>query len=119
MDNVQQPHDLPTSRFIPTEQITDDDIRRVVGELIEATGRTSFYGIVCDNAWWDLDEFEIITDYAPRQFCRGGWIKGDGWEVRLIDADDPIVYVPLDVVEDFETEQGLYLFPIEHRPEAN
>ena len=110
---------LPACILLPTDEITHEDLEKSIRSFIELTGRTSFYAVTADSAWWDLDEWEIITDYDPNRFYRGGWIKGDGWIIRLIDADDPTIYVPPDVEEDYEAEPGLYIFPTGSRPQAN
>ena len=119
MENLEPDQDVPASILVPTDEITDEHLEKSIRAFIELTGKNSFYGVVSDGAWSDLDEWEIITEYDARRFCRGGWIIDDGWTIRLIDADDPIVWVPPDVQEDFEAEPGLYVFPAEHRPTAN
>ena len=119
MDSIEHTHDLPMSTYLPTDDLTNDELNSAMRKLVESTQRASFYAVATDTVWWDLDEWEIITDYDPNRFCRGGWIKGDGWTIRLIDADDPMVYVPPDVQEDYEAEPGLYVFPVVNRPTAN
>ena len=115
MDSIEHTHDLQMSIYLHTDDLTNDELNSAMRKLVESTQRASFYAVATDSVWWDLDEWEIFTDYDPNRFCRGGWIKGHGWTIRLIDADDPTIYVPPDVHEDYEAEPGLYIFPAESR----